>query len=37
VGEGVIKEPFKDEVCQRGLIPPPHIHFLISWGEREWK
>jgi hypothetical protein len=32
VGEGVIKEPFKDEVYQRSLIPLPHVHFFIPCG-----
>jgi hypothetical protein len=36
VGEGVIKEPFKDKVCQRGLIPPPH-DFLSPWRKRGWR
>lgn len=37
VGRGVIKEPFQDEVSQRGgLIPLPHLSFLCPWGKRKW-
>ena len=31
VGERVIKEPFQDKVCQRGLIPLPRLPVLSPW------
>ena len=40
VGERVSKEPFQDEVCQRGLIPLPCLPVLSPWetgsGDETW-